>query len=184
MYFEKAGAHNTDETLEIAFSQAVERKIDHVVIASTWGATAQKCLAYKKKYPHINIVIVTHNSGFKTPGVVEFDPELRKELKVAGIYVITGTMPTRTLGRAIKEKLGFSQEDIACAAWRMFGQGTKVCVEIAAMACDWGLVPPQDIISVSGTGKGADTAMVILANSSNKTFDMKIREYLAKPLEF
>lgn len=184
MLFEKSGAHNTDETLKIAFNEAGKRGIGHVVIASTWGDTAQKAMEYRDKYPEINIVIVTHNCGFKKPGIVEFNPDLRKVLTEKGIHVITGTMPTRTLGRAINEKLGFSQEDIACAAWRMFGQGTKVCVEIAAMACDSGLIPPGDIISVSGTGKGADTAIVITADSSNRTFDMKIREYLAKPIDF
>ena len=184
MLFEKSGAHNTDKTLEVSFEEAVKRGIGHVVIASTWGETARKSITYKEKHPEINIVIVTHNCGFRKPGVVEFDPDLRKELTEKGIYVITGTMPTRTLGRAINDKLGFSQEDIACAAWRMFGQGTKVCVEIAAMACDSGLVPPGDIISVSGTGKGADTAMVIMADSSNRTFDMKVREYIAKPMDF
>jgi len=184
MYFEKAGNHNTDKSLKIAFSEAKKRGINHVVIASTWGDTAEKTLEYKKKNPELNIVIVTHNTGFKTPGVQEFREDTGKMMKEAGIPVLTGTMVTRNLGRAIKNKLGFSQEDICCSSWRMFGQGTKVCIEITAMACDAGLVPPDDIISVSGTGTGADTVLIISAMPSNETFNMKVREILAKPRDW
>ena len=42
----------------------------------------------------------------------------------------------------------------------------------------------SDIIAVAGTGRGADTAAVIKANSSNRFFDIKLREYLVKPLDF
>lgn len=42
---------------------------------------------------------------------------------------------------------------------RFFGQGMKVCVEIAVMAADGGLIPPNiPILSIGGTGRGADTA--------------------------
>lgn len=184
MYFEQPGPENTGKCLEIAFSAARERGIKNLVIASTWGDTAKKALDYKKDNQDLNIIIVTHNTGFKKPGVQEFSEEIRKEVEAQGIRVLTGSMVTRNLGRAIKNKLGFSQEDICCASWRMFGEGTKVCVEIAAMACDAGLIPPEDIIAVAGTGKGADTAMIIKAMPSNETFSMKIKEILAKPGEW
>jgi hypothetical protein len=66
----------------------------------------------------------------------------------------------------------------------MLGQGIKVCVEIAAMACDAGLAPPGDVIAVAGTGQGADTACLIKGDSSNRFFQIKVREILAKPKEF
>jgi len=184
MYFEKPGSHNTEKTVEAAFKTAVERGIKHIVIASTWGETARIAASFLEKNPDLNVVVVTHNTGFRTPGIQEFKPDIREFVEKNGIKALTATMPTRTLGRAIKDKVGFSQEDIACAAWRMFGQGTKVCVEIAGMACDAGLVPPGDIVAVAGTGKGADTAMIISADSSNRTFNMKVREFLVKPAGF
>ncbi len=52
------------------------------------------------------------------------------------------------------------------------------------MSADAGLIPFSDVISVAGTGRGADTAAVIEANSSNKFFDIKLREYLVKPYDF
>jgi hypothetical protein len=55
---------------------------------------------------------------------------------------------------------------------------------MAAMAADAGLIPCEDVIAVAGTVKGADTALIIEANSSNRFFDIKIKEVLVKPKNF
>ena len=60
----------------------------------------------------------------------------------------------------------------------------KVCVDIVAMATDASLIPVEDVISVAVTGRGADTVTVIAANSTNRFFDIKVREILAKPRDF
>jgi hypothetical protein len=66
---------------------------------------------------------------------------------------------------------------------RLFSQGVKVCVEIAMMAADSGLVPvDKPVVSVSGSHAGGDTAMVITPSTSNRIRDMKLHEILAKPL--
>ncbi|MCX9081565.1 MAG: hypothetical protein OIN83_05150 [Candidatus Methanoperedens sp.] len=57
-------------------------------------------------------------------------------------------------------------------------------VEIVAMSADAGLIPFSDVIAVAGTGRGADTAAIIKANSSNRFFDIKLRDYLVKPNDF
>lgn len=45
--------------------------------------------------------------------------------------------------------------EIIAAALRMFGQGTKVCVEVATMAADAGMIPSgEPVIVVGGTGPG------------------------------
>lgn len=75
-------------------------------------------------------------------------------------------------------------DQIVADTLRIFGQGTKVVIEIVAMSADAGLIPFSDVIAVAGTGRGADTAAVIKANSSNKFFDVKLREYLVKPSDF
>jgi hypothetical protein len=65
------------------------------------------------------------------------------------------------------------------------GEGTKVCVEIALMAADAGLIPvDKDIIAIAGTGKGADTALRIRPANAARFFDLKIREIIAKPCDF
>jgi len=66
---------------------------------------------------------------------------------------------------------------------RLFSQGVKVCVEIAMMAADSGLVPvDKPVVSVAGSHAGSDTAMVITPSTSNRIRDMKLHEILAKPL--
>lgn len=65
---------------------------------------------------------------------------------------------------------------------RMFGQGTKVCVECASMAADNGAIPTgEPIIAIAGSGSGADTAIVLKAANTHKILDTKICEYLCKP---
>jgi len=50
------------------------------------------------------------------------------------------------------------------------------------MAADSGAVPvDEDIISIAGTGKGADSAIVIRAANQNRFFDLKVREIVAMP---
>jgi hypothetical protein len=73
-----------------------------------------------------------------------------------------------------------SYEQTVADTLRIFGQGTKVMVEIVAMSADAGLIPFSEVIAVAGTGRDA----VIKANSSNRFFDIKVREYLVKPRDF
>ena len=64
----------------------------------------------------------------------------------------------------------------------LFGQGTKVCVEIAAMALDAGLVPfGEDVLAVGGTGRGADTACIIRPAYTADILATRVREIVCKP---
>lgn len=67
MYHEKPGIKNTEKTLEVVFQYAKRRDIKNIVIASTTGYTAEKVL---EKYANegLNIVVVTHNTGFSEEG--------------------------------------------------------------------------------------------------------------------
>jgi hypothetical protein len=65
---------------------------------------------------------------------------------------------------------------------RLFGEGTKVCIEITVMAADAGLIQvDEEIMAIGGTGRGADTAMVLKPATASPFFNLKIREILAKP---
>jgi hypothetical protein len=58
----------------------------------------------------------------------------------------------------------------------------KVSVEIALMAADSGLIPMnEEIMSIGGTGKGADTCIVVKQAYPRTFFDLEIREILCKP---
>jgi len=59
---------------------------------------------------------------------------------------------------------------------KLLGQGTKVAVEVAVMAADAGVLSGQDIVSIGGSGRGADTALVLKPAHQNNFFKMRIRE--------
>ncbi len=183
LYFEKAGKQNTDKVLEVVFKASQERGLKHLVVASTFGDTGLKA-AKLFKDQGVNLVVVTHNVGFREPGSLEMTPEMRREIESYGAKVYTGTMVLRNIGTAIRELQHYCQQDLIANTLRLFGQGIKVCVEISMMACDAGLVPPEDVIAVAGTARGADTAAIIKAMPSNKLFDLKVREILAKPRDW
>jgi hypothetical protein len=72
---------------------------------------------------------------------------------------------------------------IVANTFRLFSQGTKVCAEIAMMAADCDAVGvDKPVIIIAGSHAGADTALVITPAASNRIRDLKIHEFLAKPM--
>ena len=65
-----------------------------------------------------------------------------------------------------------------------FSQGTKVCMEIATMVADAGLISnlDDDIICVGGTGRGADTVCLIKPMTTSLFHQLRVKAILAKPL--
>lgn len=58
----------------------------------------------------------------------------------------------------------------------------KVGCEITLMAADAGFINTEkDAISISGTGRGADTALVLKPANTQSFFDLKVKEILCKP---
>ncbi|NLY83165.1 MAG: hypothetical protein GX084_00915, partial [Acholeplasmataceae bacterium] len=52
------------------------------------------------------------------------------------------------------------------------------------MALDAGLIPyGREIIAVGGSGRGADTAVIIVPAHSNHFFDTRVKEIICKPRE-
>jgi len=157
--------------------------VKQVVVASTKGDTGLAA-ARLLKDSNVNLVVVTHNAGFKEPGTIEMEPAVREEIEALGATVYTGTMPFRSIGVSIRDKRGSTEEDIVANTLRLLGQGIKVCVEIALMASDAGLITPDDVLAVAGTARGADTVALIAPQPSNSLFRLKIRDILAKPIDW
>jgi hypothetical protein len=86
--------------------------------------------------------------------------------------------------RAIRSKFDtVYPAKIMAQTLRIFGEGMKVAVEIVSMAADAGMMPSdRDVISIAGTGKGSDTAIVVRPANSIRTFDVKVKEIIAKPI--
>ncbi len=182
--FEKPGYKNTDRILGLLKGACQEYGIKEVVLASTHGTTGLAAARMLQDAPDIRLIVVTHNFGLKDAGTLEMSPETRSEIESLGATVYTGTMPFRNIGTAIRQMVGYSQQDLVANTLRMLGQGLKVCVEIALMASDAGLIGTNDILTVAGTARGADTLALIKPAPSNRLFDLKIRNILAKPVNW
>ena len=176
------GAKKADlnTVLDAAKKRAEELGIRSVVVASTRGETGVKAAEMFRGY---NVVVVTHSTGFSGLDVQELTPENRERILKAGGKILTTTHAFGGLGRAVRRKFGTYQSDeIVANTLRVFGQGTKVAVEIALMAADSGLISvKEDVISIGGSGSGADTALVIQPANVQDFFDVKVREIICKP---
>lgn len=180
VYFAKPGVQNTYETFEIAKQRAQELGIKYIVLASTKGDTALKAVRFFEGY---GTIVVTHAHGFRDPGVQEVPDESLRAIREAGGVVYTGTHVFAAAGRAIRKKFQtYQSEEIIANTLRMFGQGMKVVCEIVMMAADAGLVPTDgEVIAIAGTGRGADTAVVIRPVNTQDLFDLRVAEILCKP---
>ena len=90
----------------------------------------------------------------------------------------------RTEDRALLEKLVTVAERACIVAntLRMFGQGTKVCVEIAMMALDAGTIEyGKPVIAVGGSGRGADTVCRLTPEYTSDLMGTRIHAFLCKP---
>lgn len=178
MFFEKPGAENTSATVKLALKRAGELGIKHVVVASNTGETARYFLNQG-----VNLICVTHQSGFRNPGENEMDENVRQELEGKGLKVLTTTHLLAGVGRAVRIDFGgLYPGELMAQTLRMLGQGVKVALEISVMALDAGLIPHgEEIIAVGGAGRGADTALVLTPEHSQQIFKSRIKEIICKP---
>lgn len=168
-YFTNYGSQNTERIIEIVQERLKKNDIKTVVVASTSGETGVKFSKALKS--QTNIIVVSHK---------EMHQNFKQQIIELG-------------GKAVdKTHLALHLEgmDDIRETYRTFGQGFKVAVEIILIATDKGeLHLYEDIISVGGTARGADTAIIARATPTKELFvkdDVKrfeIREVLAMPLK-
>lgn len=180
VYFDNPGGMNTKRTLEMAAGRAEELGIQNAVVASSSGKTG---LMAVELFTVQNLVVVTHSTGFMEPGYQELQPEYKKKIERAGARILTCQHALGGVGRAVRKKLGtYELEEIIAYTLRIFGEGTKVAVEIVLMAADAGLISTSEMcIAVGGTGRGADTAILLRPANAQTFFDLRVMEILAKP---
>jgi len=180
VYFETPGEQNTESVLELAKNYAQAEGIRDIVVASTTGETGVKA---SKIFKGFSIVVVSHHVGFQEPGVWEMKEENRRKILENGAKILTATHALSGVERAVRKKFETIMPlEIMAHTLRLFGEGTKVCVEITVMAADAGLIPlDREVIAIGGTGTGADTALVMKPANASTFFDLKIREIIAKP---
>ncbi len=187
MYWDNKGSENTEKTIIFALQRAEELQLSDIVVASNTGQTVldlvNYCTSNSIDRSQMNIVCVTHQVGFKNPGEDEMGPEMRERLQKLGVKVLTTTHLLAGVDRALRYQFGgLYPAEIVAMSLRMLGQGVKVGFEIAVMALDAGLIEyGEEVIAIGGTGRGADTAIIIQPEHSSAIFKTQIKELICKP---
>ena len=166
--------------MEVARQRADELGIRTILVASTRGETGVQAAQLFQGY---DVIVVTHSTGFTGPNTQELTEENRAAIEAAGAKILTCQHAFGGISRAVRKKWGtYEIDEIVAQTLRIFGEGMKVCVEIALMAADAGLVRVgEPCIAIAGTGRGADTAVVLAPAHVQQFFDLRVMEVLAKP---
>lgn len=185
-YFEKQGPVNTDSALEIAKKFSEDFGIKDIVVASTTGTTAEKSVELFNPNEY-NLVVVTHSYYFVgSKKRQEFPEDKMEELKEKGVKMLSVTHAMSGIERSIRKSLKqWGPVDLIAKYIReQFSQGTKVCLEMAGMVADAGLIDDleRDLICVAGTGRGADTVCLVKPAPTSEFEKVRIKAILAKPL--
>ena len=157
-YFSDTGPANTERTLELACQRANEEGIGTIVLASTRGYTAGKALEICSG---LNLIAV----GI---GRDRFPAEEAERFQQQGKLIFSRELET-------------DYPSDMQRAFRRFGQGTKVAVQVVVCAAQAGLVAEGErVIGIGGSSQGADTALVIEA--SWDFADVRVSEIICKPI--
>lgn len=180
VFFDRPGPENTEETLALARARAEALGIRDVLVATTGGATGVRAGEVFRGH---HVVAVTHSTGFAQANEQELAPEHRQAMQALGVEILTCQHAFGGVNRAVRRKLGtYELDELIAYTLRTFGEGTKVACEISLMAADAGLVPTgEPVLAIGGSGRGADTALVLLAANAQAFFDLRVQEIVCKP---
>lgn len=183
VYFDKLDNRNTGEVFRIVKQRAEELGIKTILVATTSGDTAVKAM---DALQGLRVIAVSHVTGMVEPNTQELTEENRQIAESKGATILTTAHAFSGVSRAMRSKFKtYTIGDIIANTLYIFGQGMKVACEIALMAADSGLVrTDEDVISIAGTGHGADTALVLSPVNTHNFFDLKVKEILCKPRSF
>jgi hypothetical protein len=165
-YFEEAGARNTYDVIKAVSERLKEGDINTIVVASTSGSTGKKFAKFFRS--KVNVVIISYKT---------MNTSYKKEIISFGGKIAENT------------RLRFHAGRHPAKGFYALGQGFKVAIEVMLIATEKRLLKPYTyIISVGGTCKGADTAIVVRATTLKEIFcrdatrKLEIREIIALPL--
>jgi hypothetical protein len=193
-YFEKPGAQNTSKLVSAVKERVKENDVKYVVVASVTGHTALR-VAEKLNGLRISVICVSGFPGWGIYHGVEYPfvkGEIREKLKELNVSILD-RMPSTLSGDTID--YGLARYGYIPASWvvaetleAVGGYGMKTAVEAVLMSTDSGVVPPSvNIISIAGSDRGADTAIVARTTFSSLMFSrdsaqrFQIMEIIAMP---
>jgi len=180
LYHDRSGPANTEATLLAAKKRAEALGIRRIVVASTTGRVAIRAC---EMFNGFDLVVVRQHTGWESPGSQQMAMENEKAIVESGAKIVTAGHALSGIERSIRTKWNtVGPLELMADTLRIFGEGTKVCVEITVMAADAGAIPmDHSVVAIGGTDNGADTALVIEPAHSNNFFDLYVSEVVAKP---
>jgi len=179
-YFKKPGKENTERTLDLAAEFAKKWKIRQALVATTTGYSGALAV---EKFKDVEVITVTHATGFKGANTQELLEENREKIEEGGGKVLTVQHSFGGVNRAIRMKNGtYGPDEIIADVFRIFCAGMKVNFEIVMMAADAGMVQVgEPIIAVAGTGRGSDTAALMVPENSFNFFNIQFLNLICMP---
>jgi hypothetical protein len=196
VYFESTGPDNTDETLALARQRAGELGIGTIVVATTSGSTGARAV---EVFKGMKVVCVTHVFGAREPNTIELTDENRQVITGGGGIILTATHGFGGISQSVGSSarppapqpggpppgpppVNPTTGDIVGRSLGVFGRGMKVACEIACMAADAGLVrSDEEVISIAGSSRGADLAVVLQPANAHRFFTLQVKEIICKP---
>lgn len=191
LYFESPGFQNTDSIIEVTEERLRMNDINAVIVPMTTGRTFEKFV--NKLGEEANIISISEDEVLKACKRISY-PDKGALGKLIQNRLSKSSENDINLRRDIFDitflpLCGDSWELIAETLY-IFGQGMKVAIEIAVAAVEIGKIDAsKKVISVGGTGEGADTAVVLRTSTQKLSFTGKpeerlsIQEILAMPIE-
>ena len=183
-YFETPGKENTPKTLELSIEAAKKLESKTILLSSTTGYSADMALDMIED--DLKLVVVGHSYGFKEPGKNEMDQKTISRLRAKkNAEILFATHGFSGIEKSFSAKYGgVYPHRMVADTLRIFSQGTKVLFEDMIMAADAGLIPiHEEIVSVGGTGRGLDTAMVVKTVHAGEFFNTAVKRIICFPLE-
>lgn len=194
LYFRRPGPHNTDNVIDAVKERVVEGDIRYAVVASITGETALK-VAEKLRGFDISVVCVSGFPGWGTYHGMKYPfvkGEVRERLEKLNVSIVDKT-PSTLSGDTID--YGLARYGYMPPSWvvaetleAVGGYGLKTAVEVTLMSTDCGMVAPSaNVVSIAGSDRGADTAIVARTSYSSSMFGrdsaerFQIMEIIAMP---
>jgi hypothetical protein len=183
IYFAMGGPENTEQALCRAGERAEELGIRNVVVASYSGATGARAV---EVFRGLNVVVVAGIAGPIGRRRGGLKDEHRRAIESGGGRILFAGHSFAMLGRAVRKRLGPMQVDeIVAHVLRLFAPGVKVACEVSCMAADAGLIEVgEQAVAIGGSGRGADTALILKATNTETFFDIRIAEIVCKPRDW
>ncbi len=189
VYFDDPGKKNTDDVITAVKKRLNDVPVNYVIVASTTGDTALKlsdALGNSVKIVSVSESAFMTEWGAKYPCM---DQDNKRELERRGI-IVAEKVPYLFHSSPLEGgKWSAPSPDIIIReTLYSFGQGMKVAVEVAMIAVACGYIEPfQDVIAIGGSGRGADTAVLLRATfpalifAKDESKRLIIKEIIAMP---